>query len=101
PLAGDVAAITFLDGRADQLADDVRVNVHTDTAAIPDGLRAGDRYRIRTIFPESVERTALMSASVSMDDPPEPDIDIPDVFSTRAAAWVKGRPEPYAEMLAI
>src|SRR5699024_9465040 len=44
PMAGDVAGLDFLGDRSDELGDDVRVNVETDTAAVPDGLEAGDSY---------------------------------------------------------
>lgn len=101
PLAGDVTSLEFLGDRAEQLDDDVRVSIETDTAAVPDELRAGDRYRFTAEFSTLPDRTVLIGAPIDERFTGGPEPEVPPEFVSRGAEWARDQPAGYAEVLAI
>lgn len=100
PLGGDVTGLAFEGSRAEKLDDEVRVSVETDTAAIPDQLQAGDRYRFTSEFVTVPDRTVLMGAPIDGRYTAEPG-EVPPEFVSRGADWARDQPTKYAEMLAV
>ena len=100
PLGGDVTGLAFEGSRAEKLDDEVRVSVETDTAAIPDQLQAGDRYRFTSEFVTVPDRTVLMGTPIDGRYTAEPGEVAPE-FVSRGADWARDQPTKYAEMLAV
>ncbi len=100
PLAGDVTGLEFLGDRGRALDDEVRVDIETDTAAVPNELRKGDRYRFTAEFVDLPERAILREEPIDERFEIEP-VEVPPEFVSRGAEWAKDQPTPYAEMLGI
>lgn len=76
PMAELPTSIRFLDAsspdRLDELTTDVRVNATTGTAAVPGGLRAGDRYRFTTVPVDRDEDRWTEMDAAPIDEVPQP-----------------------------
>lgn len=62
PTVGTLDHLGFRGSRADQLRDDVRVNLATDSAVVPEGLQPGDTVELSTRFDKSVTPKDLATA---------------------------------------
>lgn len=99
PTVGVTTGVVFASDRATELSEDLRYNVATGTAAVPDGTEPGDRYRLAAIVPD--EHRDLE------DGHPDPNVSVPDVTvppEVRArAVELGGRPgdSPLARARAI
>lgn len=102
PLGGDVTNLDFAGERGDVLDDEVRVSIETDTAAVPRGLVAGDRYRFTAEFVDLPGQDILVEAPLDArfrrDQAPA---DLPTEFISRASDWARDQPTPFGEMLAV
>ena len=98
PTAGQPLGITFAGRNATRLASDLRYNVAQSTAAVPGGLRRGDRFTLRTAVDPSqpnLDGTAIA---------PQPASSSPAIFTTfadRAGAIVADASDARAQAAAI
>lgn len=102
PLAGDVRSLTFDAPDPQRLADEVRVSIASDTAAIPSDVPTGVRYHITTEFPDIPDAEALAGARLDgRFSRVEKDTQLPEQLIALASEWAANAPTPYAEMAAI
>lgn len=97
PTVGDPTAITFEDP---DLATAVRVNLATRSAAVPDGVRAGLAYTVRTdvtaIPPEADLRGLPIDPRFAVREP-----DVPPALREVAAQLRGGAESPYGRVAAM
>ena len=102
PLAGDVGSIEFVGDDRVELAEEVRVSIDTDTAALPSNVPPEVSYSIRTRFPEipdpeELEDRALDGRFARVDG----DNELPEQVISLASEWAGNAPTEHSEMEAI
>jgi hypothetical protein len=99
PTVGAVTALQFHGPRADQLADQLRFNIDTDSGVLPGTIGPGDSYTVQAVVPESPPAT--LPEQLDVGSATSVETDSVAFVDDKLDGWTGNAQDPWAKLLAV
>ncbi|GAB3595642.1 transglutaminase-like domain-containing protein [Angustibacter peucedani] len=98
PTVGSVSALSFGGPRAEQLRDELRFNVDTDSGVLPGRIGPGDSYTLQAVVPD--DTTTELPAELDAGSAGSVDTDSVAFVDDKLDGWTGDEQDPYRQLVA-
>ena len=99
PTVGAVTALQFHGPRADQLADQLRFNIDTDSGVLPATIGPGDSYTLQAVVPDTP--SDKLPEHLDVGSATSVETDSVAFVDDKLDAWTGDEQDPYRKLVAV